>query len=750
MSVTKLKTIATVALVLALILAGGGWLIYAAWQADERKQPVLDSQEGPQPEPKKFEKLTELAGKEPRTDAYGDPLPQGVLARLGTFRFRHGVGVSFVAFTADGKTIVYAGGGGVDNVIRLVEARTGKELRSFELKPSEPLWQPIGPPLGRPTLSPDGKMLAIAWSDGSTWDEPEKIQGAFFVWDTGTGKELRRINCSGIPGRPAFSPDGKILVTVEKGRLHIWDAATGKKLHDFNDFAGQVGQPIFSADGKLLALDSFLDSRPEPRSMFFVDTTTWRQARPAVTLKDASFAYLHAFSPDGKLLVGDDATGHLYFWDAATGQLIERVLADSQATPSAITSVSFSPDGKMLAVVVRDGQVTLWDVATRKLLHKVEGAQGAAVFSPVGQPLLATGSNGPALRFWDPVTAKEIPINDAPSTPVQMTFWLPGGKLLAVSPAEMGYRLWDWRSGKQLAKVSTGDKYISNAVASPDGKLLAISHWRGFQGDDEAIHLFDLQAGKEIHHFGPKEVIGGSPISFTPDGRFLIAGELVKGSVEHFVRNRVAIWDTATGKVTRRLELKKEPKGGVNRTAVSADGKSLVLEMAVSVPPPPEITVDRGFYLNQEYYWCSVDLATGKPHWRTDRVKQTDSLAISSDGKVVACGMPGKVQLRNSDTGALLHELDCHTKSHRPWSYGQLLAFTSDGKRFIATDAATNVFVWDVATGKELHKYAGHRGRVLSVSTSPDNTMFATASEDSTVMLWGLDTQLKDRPQESK
>lgn len=169
MFVTRLKTIAAVALLLVVVLTAGGWLTHAA------SQPVADAPKAALPGEKKVEKRTE-AGKKPGTDAFGDPLPPGAVARLGTVRLRHGTGVSFLGFTADGKTIIYGGGGGVDNVIRVVEARTGKELRSFELRPTEPLVQPIGPPLGLPALSPDGKMLAIAWSDGSTWDHPEKIR----------------------------------------------------------------------------------------------------------------------------------------------------------------------------------------------------------------------------------------------------------------------------------------------------------------------------------------------------------------------------------------------------------------------------------------------------------------------------------------------------------------------------------------------------------------------------------------------
>src|SRR4051794_2897287 len=61
------------------------------------------------------------------TDRYGDLLPEGAVARLGTVRMRHfiysGSGVGSVAFSADGTMLFSA----ADEGLRVWDVATGKE-----------------------------------------------------------------------------------------------------------------------------------------------------------------------------------------------------------------------------------------------------------------------------------------------------------------------------------------------------------------------------------------------------------------------------------------------------------------------------------------------------------------------------------------------------------------------------------------------------------------------------------------------
>lgn len=67
-------------------------------------------------------------------------------------------------------------------------------------------------------------------------------------------------------------------------------------------------------------------------------------------------------------------------------------------------------------------------------------------------------------------------------------------------------------------------------------------------------------------------------------------------------------------------------------------------------------------------------------------------------------------------------------------------ACAPDGRLIAGGNYDGGVYLWDVATGKEVHHFLGHRNNVNSVAFSPDGRYLLSGGHDSTMRLWDAET----------
>jgi WD40 repeat protein len=601
-----------------------------------------------------------------QADLYGDPLPKGASARLGTVRWRHGNVILFAAFLPDGKHVVSASD---DGSVRVWEFPSGKEIRRIIASPLKEAGAALGSVRGYLTaaaLSPDGKTIATSFSAGrynagfggpgagiakTDAAVPEDIR----LHDLTSGKEVASLKAqSRLILALAFTGNGQTLTSRDStGIVRIWDWASAKELAMIASRGADAPQHGYDD----YSIDDFL-----------------------VT------------SPDGKTLMFAGLSNVLQFADSASG----KPLLPGGGHLAPIKSIRFTPDGKRILAQDNDWSTHLWDVKSSKDLGALKQPRSARRIPTIISP--------------DGRLGVELP------TSLVDNLGPFGGKAAAAAPVpDIEAVLFDAATGKDFAKIPFKRQSVQ-IVFSPDSKILAAS-----LGTDQKVELFDVVTAKPLRSLvgvpapAARVLKGGGPggaggglvgrtstlrnLLFSPDGKML-AFYYTNASTS------VTLFDTATGKPAGSLVL--QDQFPTANAAFSADGRCLALEMNNgsvalfelatgqvrgtfgSQPPPPDNGAKAG-PMALDFVGVAGQRGSG---WRgpSTRIAAGPSFALSPDGKaLLQVGRDQVVRLWDLRTGAELAAYTGHQAAVTA------VAFAPDGKTVVTASDDTTALLWDIS-----------------------------------------------------
>jgi RNA polymerase sigma factor (sigma-70 family) len=722
-------------------------------------------------------------GEKARVDRFGDPLPAGAVARLGTMHWNH-PGALCVACSPDGRTVV---SGGPDRTVRLWDSNTGKELHRLTGHKAPDPRVPHDFLPGEFNTNLEG-VQAVAFSKDSKLLATGAADGTVRLWDVATGKETAKLaGHDGLVRSVAFSPDGKLLATrtvpytsgnqqVGDGVLRLWDVKAAKEIHKLGGLKDSTGKYkylaalAFTRDGDVLGVS-------DGGSVLLLDPKTQQGKGIIRGPKDCACL---AFSPDGKTLaIGSKAAEALFLYDAANGKQLWKAEVDDVRPYG---SVAFSPDGSQLAAGT--DRLRVFDPGSGKELFNFGedsylyldmsqiafSADGKQLITPV-PPIM-----GGMIRRWDVATRKRIPTDGEGQIHSDMEH----GRLVsalvfsadgkALTSAGWECRVWDPETGKELRRFvpyrAAEDKVlwprvptheVGGTCLTSDGRYWAYYHryvklGKGIAPDNygkiklqpedfvAGIHIVDLKSGKDhaafkidLANYQPPVALGAeylanlkasSPVqrlAIALDGKQLLAlgGDPYGGGTVFDDKG------AARGQLSRSQGTMPLPIAGFAPDMVApvfaADGKAVV-------------TVDSGGAIGAGGFSLVRvhDPAARREmqSWRVDGGRVL-CVALSTDGKVLAAGCwDGKVRLWTVADGKLVATCAGHQ------SPVGAVAFSADGRSLVSGHQDGAVRLWEAATGKERGRFAGHELAVTAVAFSADGRRVASGSSDATILVW--------------
>lgn len=588
------------------------------------------------------------------------------------------------------------------------------------------------------------------------------------LWDVATGEErLEKLGISGNFQDTQFTHDGAYFTTRTNQEITLWDTQTEAIISTLPISSSSLNTIEISTDQQWIALR-------DNNSL-----TAWhREANIPIELP----LFVGSFRFTANQEVVGLFNNQLVKWDLSTGETTLAPFIGER-----IFEIVFSPDKSKVMLYTPDA-IQIWDIQQMQYLSTLDGTNDLHAywthrliqFSPDGSHIISNKSmadQAEALLVWDVTTGKQrltLPTQDR----ILHFIYSPDGTQL-VSTTRYDVRFWSAETGARSYEITDfKENRIASALYSPDDRLLAIGRLPNTSfGTASRVELFDAQTNEYLYAITPTDPNAQIiDIEFTADSQQLIIT---------FSGQPAEVWDIATQKLIRLVG-----NSDFSTAIILSDGSEVLQIIPWKAYSSWDVTTGELLATHEtdrydEYGSGITNYTTRSPYYHhhadhlfvfyTDhwdgrgvargwnmRTKAFDlslildllgegndylfphlRYTLSADQAYIAYSADLTIRIYEQETDeGIIFELPPPDQGNIEF---QNLYFNPSGQLLVGTTnyyqetlMYSTIHFWDVATGEELHRLAGHTISVAALVFNTAGDRILTTSNDGTIRIWGI------------